>query len=249
MKSFWFFVLPIIALVLSWEGVSRFNFVNSALFPAPSEVFWGTYELVKSGLLLGDLVDSMRRMALGLLIGILSGIGIGVLTGRLRVFSLVFSPTLQMFRALPPVAILPLVIVWFGIDDGAKIFSIAFAVFFPVWINTHIGVGHVEKAYLWNARLLTKSKMKVFWQVILPASLHFVIAGIRTGIAIGFIMIFVSELSGASSGIGYRISISNLSYRIDQMIGAMIVLGGLGAFFDQLFVIFGKRLFPWLRFI
>ena len=171
-----------------------------------------------------------------------------MLTGKKKIFENILSPIIQILRPLPPVAIIPLVIVWFGIDDGAKIFSIAFAVFFPVWLNTHIGVGRMAHEFLWSAKLLTTSSLKIFRKIVFPSALPFIIAGIRTSIAVAFVMVFVSELSGASSGLGYRISISSLAYRIDEMIAALIVLGALGAVTDQLFVFATNKIFPWIKF-
>ncbi|MBU6389649.1 ABC transporter permease [Patescibacteria group bacterium] len=229
-----------------WETISKGGIINPALFPPPSEVASALWQLLHEGLL-NDVVVSVSRMGSGLLLGSVLGILIGILTGRVQFVRLTLLPLLQILRPLPPVAIIPLVIVWFGIGDSAKIFSIAFAVFFPVWINTDIGVNQVPKMYLWSASLFGASWWKTLRSVIFPASLPYIIAGIRNGIAIAFVMIFVSELAGASEGLGYRISISNLSYRIDQMIAALLVLAALGALTDQLFVRIIHRLNPWLR--
>lgn len=248
MKRFLWFILPILVVVALWEFVSRSGSVNPALFPPPSKVVVALWEMVVAGTLFTDLRDSLWRLLVGLFIGSTVGVIFGLLTGRVKSFAAALSPIIQILRPLPPVAIIPLVIVWFGIDDSAKIFSIAFAVFFPVWINTHIGARQIPQAFLWGAKLLTKSSVKTLREVVFPAALPFVVAGIRVGIASAFIMVFVSELSGASSGIGYRISITYLAYRIDEMIAALLVLGALGAIADQLFVIGTHKLFPWVRF-
>ena len=102
--------------------------------------------------------------------------------------------------------------------------------------------------FLWSAKLLLTSSLKIFRKIVFPSALPFIIAGIRTSIAVAFVMVFVSELSGASSGLGYRISISSLAYRIDEMIAALIVLGALGAVTDQLFVFATNKIFPWIKF-
>lgn len=248
MKKFLWFALPIIFSLAIWELISRSGFVSPGLFPPPSKVAVALWGMITAGTLFSDLRDSLWRILAGLFIGSAIGVVFGLLTGRIKFFATALSPIIQMLRPLPPVAIIPLVIVWFGIDDGAKIFSIAFAVFFPVWINTHLGAHQVPRAFLWGAKLLTKSSAKVFREVVFPAALPFTIAGIRTGIAVAFIMVFVSELAGASSGLGYRISITHLAYRIDEMIAALMVLGALGAIADQLFVLGTRKLFPWIKF-
>jgi ABC-type nitrate/sulfonate/bicarbonate transport system permease component len=246
-RSLWFAV-PILILAALWEFVSSSAFINPALFPPPSRVAVAFWEMVITGVLFSDLRDSLWRLLAGLCIGSVVGVVFGLLTGRMRSFATALGPIIQILRPLPPVAIIPLVIVWFGIDDGAKIFSIAFAVFFPVWVSAHMGARQVPRAFLWSAQLFTDSPVRILREVVFSAALPFIIAGIRTGIAIGFVMVFVSELSGASGGLGYRISVTSLAYRIDQMIAALIVLGGLGAIADQLFVIKTRKLFPWLQF-
>lgn len=246
MKKFLWFILPIIVVSLLWEFISRSGFVNVSLFPPPSKVAVALWGMIVSGTLITDLMDSVWRLVVGLVVGSGLGILLGLATGRSKAFARALNPIIQVLRPLPPVAIIPLIIVWFGIDDGAKIFSIAFAVFFPVWIGAYLGAQQIPQTFLWSARLFTISKLRMFREVIFPASLSFIISGIRTAIAIGFVMVFVSELSGASSGLGYRISISSLSYRIDEMIAALIVLGALGATTDQLFVLFTRKVFPWL---
>lgn len=239
-------LILLFAIVIIWEFVSRSAFVNASLFPPPSKVISALWNMLASGTLILDIKESIWRLLTGLGIGSVFGICIGLITGRIELASRILNPLIQSLRPLPPVAIIPLIIVWFGIDDGAKIFSIAFAVFFPVWIASHLGSKQIPKTYTWSVELCKISRFNLFTKIIFPASLPFIVSSIRTAIAIGFVMVFVSELSGASSGLGYRISISSLSYRIDEMMAALAVLGALGAVTDQLFVIATHKIFPWL---
>jgi NitT/TauT family transport system permease protein len=240
-------VVPIILLLLTWEGVSRFGSINPALFPPPSRVAVAFLDWWNSSELWRDVRASYGRMLLGFFGGGVTGVGIGMLTGRSRLADAILSPIVQILRPLPPVAIIPLVIVWFGIGDGAKVFSTAFAVFFPVWINTHLAASRISIEYLWSARLLCKSKARVVLTVLIPAALSPIIAGLRTGIAVAFVMVYVNELAGASSGIGYQISISLLAYRVDRMIAALAVLAAAGASADLLFALLVHVSFPWLQ--
>lgn len=246
-KKIFFWLIPIVVVGILWEIVSRLDIVNPLLFPPPTIIWQAFLEWAKSGELWRDVKASYWRMLLGLLIGGSFGIFIGMLTGRLNNINRIISPILQLLRPLPPVAIIPLVIVWLGIGNIAKIFSISFAVFFPVWINTHIGATSIPNIYLWSAKILSKSKIKTTFQILIPATLPSIIAGIRTSIAIAFIMVYVSEIAGASSGIGYQISITHLAYRIDKMMAALTLLAIIGALSDLLFIFIIKRLFPWLN--
>jgi ABC-type nitrate/sulfonate/bicarbonate transport system permease component len=238
---------PILLFLLAWEIISRSGWVNASLFPPPSKVILALWGTIRSGELLTDLRASYLRLLLGLLGGSLTGISVGLLTGRMKIVADALTPLIQLFRPLPPVAIIPLVIVWFGIGESAKVFSIAFAVFFPVWLNTHLGAQQIPQRLLWSASTLTTSRLRIFWRVIFPASLPLIVAGLRTGIAIAFVMVFVAELAGASEGIGYEISTSHLAYRIDRMMAALAVLGASGALADYLFARGITYAYPWLK--
>jgi ABC-type nitrate/sulfonate/bicarbonate transport system permease component len=240
--------LPIFALLVVWELVSRLGLVSAALFPPPSRVLVALFELLRSGEMLRDMGASYTRLLVGLGGGAVVGILLGLLTGRVKAAADLLTPLVQLFRPLPPVAIIPLVIVWFGIGETAKVFSIGFAVFFPVWLNTHLGAQQVPQRLLWSASTLTRSRLKIFWKVIFPASLPFIVAGLRVGISVAFVMVFVSELAGASEGIGYQISTSHLAYRIDRMMAALAVLGASGALADYVFSKGVEWRYPWLKF-
>jgi ABC-type nitrate/sulfonate/bicarbonate transport system ATPase subunit/ABC-type nitrate/sulfonate/bicarbonate transport system permease component len=240
------FLAPVAALIVVWEALSRSGLVNASLFPPPSAVFAAGVGLARSGELGRDVMASLTRIVVGLGGGVIVGIAVGLLTGRSSLASQLLEPLVQLFRPLPPVALIPLIIVWFGIGEAAKFFSIAFAVFFPVWLNTHLGARQIPRRLLWSASTMTHSSRRIFVEVILPAALPFIVAGVRTGVALAFIMVFVAELAGASTGIGYQISISHLAYRIDKMMAALAVLGALGALTDYVVHTATLRLLPWL---
>jgi ABC-type nitrate/sulfonate/bicarbonate transport system permease component len=231
--------------LIIWEIVSRLNIVNPLLFPAPSVILSALIDWAVNGGMWNDVKASLWRMLTGFIIGGSIGISLGMLTARVKFFKLSLGPTIQLLRPLPPVAIIPIVIVWLGIGDTAKIFSISFAVFFPVWINTHIGASSVSRVYLWSSQTLCKSKLKTMFKVFIPATLPSIIAGLRTSISIAFIMVYVSEIAGASKGIGYQISVYHLAYRIDKMMAALLVLAVAGAVTDLLFTRIVRFVFPW----
>jgi len=240
--------LPVLIFLVAWEAASRMGVVNSALFPPPTRALSALVEMGRSGELWRDMKASYGRLLLGMVCGVVIGTPIGLMTGRIHAVADVLVPLIQIFRPLPPVAIVPLVIVWFGIGESAKVFSIAFAVFFPIWLNTHLGAQQISAKFLWSASTLTHSRWRIFRSVIFPASLPLITAGLRGAIAVAFVMVFVSELAGASEGIGYEIAATHLAYRIDKMIAALAVLGASGALADALFAASITRIFPWLRF-
>lgn len=241
-------MLSIAVFLVGWELLARSGLVDASLFPPPTQVGRAFTEWARSGDLVRDLDASLWRAIVGFALGGFVGVFTGVITGRIETVSNYLSPILQIFRPLPPVAIIPLVIVWYGIGEVSKVFSIAFAVFFPVWISTHIGARQIAQTYIWTAQSLNVKGTQALRKVIFPGALPFIVAGLRTGIAIAFVMVFVSELAGASSGIGYQISVSNLAYRVDRMMAALILLGVLGAAADVILARGMKVVFPWLKF-
>ncbi|HBU06588.1 MAG TPA: ABC transporter permease [Candidatus Magasanikbacteria bacterium] len=247
LKKIILYILPTFIVLLLWEWISRKGPVDQVLFPPPSEVIISWINLVKDNILLPDIEVSLKRLVFGLVIGGTVAVISGLLTGRIKKIHNIITPFIQAIRPLPAVAIIPLVIVWLGIGDTAKIFTIAFGSFFPIWLNTHVGAEQIPKIFLWSARLLKLSPFKLFFKVILPAALPFILAGVRTGAATAYAMVFVSELAGASSGIGYRVAVAQSVYRTDQMMAALVTLGILGALTDLLIVFTSKKLTPWIK--
>jgi ABC-type nitrate/sulfonate/bicarbonate transport system permease component len=239
--------VSILGFLAVWEILARSGFVHVSLFPPPTRVFEAFVEMARSGELARDVRASLWRALIGFVLGSVVGVAIGILTGRVEMVNNYLDPLIQIFRPLPPVAIIPLVIIWFGIGEVSKVFSIAFAVFFPVWITAHLGARDVPKTFLWSASTLGVTGFGALWRVIFPAALPFVMAGLRTGVSLAFIMVFVSELAGASAGIGYQISVSYLAYRVDRMMAALVLLGLFGATGDILLTRLAWLVFPWLR--
>ena len=256
-------VLAIAAFLLLWALVATLGIVPDTLFPPPSRVALALWEWANSASrpvpawlrstalgndLFWDSCVSVRRAAVGWLAGSIAGVAVGIATGRARAVNDYIAPIIQLFRPLPPVAIIPLVIVWFGIGEPSKVFSIAFAVFFPVWINAHLGAQRVPQFFIWSAYSLGASRRRILTRVILPAALPFIIAGLRTGVAVAFVMVFVSELAGASAGLGYEIETQHLAFRVDRMMAALFVLGTFGAVADWALTRALNWLNPWLRY-
>lgn len=245
-KLLWSLV-PVALFLIAWEIASRNLGSRMPLLPPPSACASALLKWAREDDLLKDLMASGKLLLFGLLCGGVTGVIVGLVTGRGRILAFWLVPIIRLFRPLPPVALVPLFIVLMGIGDRAKIFSISFAVFFPVWLNTFTGARQTPQRLLWSASTLTRSRWRIFWRIVVPASLPHIVTGIRQGISLGFVMVFVSELMGAEAGIGYKISIYQLAYRMDAMIAALALLGAGGAFADWAFTALMYRLFPYLR--
>ncbi|MEC5383549.1 ABC transporter permease [Aurantimonas sp. C2-6-R+9] len=230
---------------LAWEGIARLELVNPAFLPAPSAVAIAAYRLIVSGELLVHLTASIWRAVLGFFFGSVTGITVGIATARLPIFRHMSDPLLQMFRAIPSIAFVPLAIFWFGIGEVSKIFLIAWGVFFPVWVNTFLGVRDVNPLLMRAAATLGAGGFRMLWNVILPSALPLILAGLRISLAVALVLLVAAELAGATAGVGYFIQLSAQVFRVDQMFVGLLTLGVLGFCADLLFVNVVKFLFPW----
>lgn len=240
-------VIPIPIMIGVWWIIAQAGFLNPALFPSPPATFHAFIDMIKSGELLSDSLATVLRVLIGLLLGVTLGVILGILTARVRILDQTIGQIIQLLRPVPPIALVPLSVVWLGISEMSKISIIVWGVFFPVWVNTHVGVASVNKELIWAARSLGANNRRVLLYVVLPASLRYVISGMRVSIAIAFICVVVAEMSGAYQGLGYRMNISYLVFRVDRMIGVLALLGTLGALADFGFVRLVNRFLPWCK--
>ncbi len=240
-------IAPFVIVFLIWEVVARSGIYNARLFPAPTAVIRAFREMIQDGEFFIDLLLSVERALLGFGAGALLGVAVGVLTGRSRLFGFFLYPVLQALRSIPSIGLLPLAILFFGLDEMSKAFLVFWGVFFPVWVSAHLGVVGVERRYIWAARSLGAQKWPLLWEVVLPAALPLIIAGMRVGIGLAFLNLVAAEMSGASAGLGYRVSASHLIFRADKMIAALIALGALGAASDAAFRGVTGKIAPWYK--
>jgi ABC-type nitrate/sulfonate/bicarbonate transport system permease component len=235
----------IVGALLLWEGILAIGLVDVRLMPTPRTVFLTALEMAKSGELWRHMGASVARALTGLTIGSCIGIIFGLLTGRILLFAQLLEPLAQLFRSIPAIAFVPLAIIWFGLGEQSKIFLIIFGVFFPVWINTLMGVKSVRPVYVRAARSLGVTPHQLLRRVIFPAALPYIITGVRISVAIAYIMLAAAEMAGARIGLGQMIQESYLVFRTDRMIVGIVMLGILGLVSDRLFMVGVKKLFPW----
>lgn len=240
-------VAGVLLFLLAWEIAPRVvPGVNPKMFPPPShiagvfaEMSWGTGEIWP------HVGASLQRALWGFLLGSGAGIALGIATGRSLLLRHLSDPVVHGLRSIPAIAIVPLAIVWFGLGDVSKVMLIAWGTFFPVWLNTFIGVRDIPPVYLRSAASLGAGRWAAVTQVALPAALPFVFAGLRHATSVAFVVVVAAELVGAEQGLGYLISFAHLVFRVDIMFVGLIYLGAIGFAADQLFAWLLNRLFPW----
>ncbi|WP_071796203.1 ABC transporter permease [Natronohydrobacter thiooxidans] len=245
LKKYGQLVISLSGVVAVWWLVSATGLVNPNLFPAPPQVLTAAVELYQDGVLVSDLKISLTRAAVGFTIGASLGVLVGLLTARVFAFKVALEPFLTLLRPIPAIALVPIAIVWFGIGEGSKYFVIAYTVFLAVWLNTHAGASGVAGTYIRAARSLGASRFREFFEVVVPAAAPHIVVGLRLGAALAFLSLVAAELSGASSGIGFRLQDARQFIQTDRMFVGLIQLGILGALLDAVFVIIGRRLVHW----
>jgi len=239
-------VVPALAL-LAWETASRLGWVTPLILPAPSQVAlrWLAYARPEgpwdpaagswlawafSGELPHDAMSSLGRILVGFGIGAGLALPLGLLMGARPLVHDLLNPLLQVLRPIPPIAYIPLAILWFGLGNTPAFFLISLGAFFPVLVNTVAGVRSVDAIYLRAARNLGAGEWVLFRRVMVPAAMPFILTGVRVGIGVAFIVVIVAEMIAVNAGLGYRILEAREYFWSDKVIAGMATIGlcGLG---------------------
>jgi NitT/TauT family transport system permease protein len=228
-----------------WEIVARSGIVNIVLFPPPSIVAVALVAWVESGQFAIDLAYSAYRVVTGFAGGAIFGIVFGVLTGRYPLFSSFFSPLFHLLRPIPPIAFVPIVILWFGLSETGKFFLVFWGVFFTVWLSAHLGVQKVDGGLVRAAMVLGTPQRKLLREVIFPGALPYIIVGLRTAVGISFYTLVAAELAGTLAGIVYRIDIAQQNLQTGQVMGGLVILGAMSFAADRAFASLSQRVVWW----
>jgi ABC-type nitrate/sulfonate/bicarbonate transport system permease component len=237
----------LLVLVALWQYFSiRYPDLKLQL-PPPTEVWNGGVELVRKGLLQQDILASLKRVGIALGAASLIGFPLGALLGGSRYFAWSVEPVVGFFRPIPPLAWIPLSILWFGISDAQNIFIIFLAAVFPIILNTMEGVRDVDKQLIRAARTLGASKFTIAFTVILPAALPSMFVGFRVGTGIAWMALVAGELVASTSGLGYLISQGRYLFRSDYIIVGMVLIGVIGLMLDGAVRLLQAIVTPWRR--
>jgi NitT/TauT family transport system permease protein len=221
-------------LFLVWHLVAVY-LVSSALFPPPGPVFVRGVALIEDNILQEQIVASMRRILQGFLIGSAAGVPIGLAIGSFQPVRVLLEPWTEFFRFIPAVAMITVSVIWFGIGEESKIFLIAYATIFVVVISTAAGVGAVGRDKIRAAQCLGASRMQIFALVALPATLPYILTGMRVAMANAFVTIVAAELVASNDGLGKMLWDARLFMQIEDIFVALIALGLLGFLTDRTF--------------
>ncbi len=235
---------PLIILLV-WEALARTGFVTPQVLPAPSKVLATAWKLAVSGTLLEDLGTSLLRAAIGFIIGGFVAFSLGILVGFSRLAEALVDRTVQMVRAIPFLALLPLVIVWFGVGEGQKIFLVALGVAFPIYINTTLGIRQVDPKLLELGRVQGLSHWQMIRRIILPGALPSILTGVRYALATAWLALVVAETIGAQSGIGFLAMDAREFLRTDVVVLTIVIYALIGVAADSIARLLERRLLAW----
>ena len=239
--------LPV-ALLGVWQFVSTMvlDKTTATLLPPPTAVALGFWELIATGELPRHTFDSLKREVVAFAWACLA-IPLGLAMGWWKRVNEQVDPLMEILRPIPPLAWIPLSILWFGIGDTQNQFIIFLGMFFPILLNTIAGVKNIEPNLVRAARCLGASETRVLRRVVLRAALPQILTGIRVGLGVGWMALVAAELVGANSGLGFLINDARTVLRTDHVIVGMITIGVVGQIIDRAIRVIGRRIMPWSR--
>ncbi len=239
-----YWVVPL-AILIFWQIAAQLGWITTRILPAPTTVLQAAFKLITSGQLFTDVSISTGRALTGLLVGGSIGFLLGMSNGLFKLSEKLFDSTLQMIRTIPNLSLLPLVILWFGIGDGARLFLIAFGVFFPIYINTFHGIRSVDPGLIEMGRSYGLSTWQLFRQVIFPGALPSILVGLRLSLGIMWLTLIVAETVAAESGIGFLAATAREFIRTDTLLFVVVLYALLGKLSDMLTRWLERRLLCW----
>jgi sulfonate transport system permease protein len=239
--------LSLLALLALWFVADKADWISADTFPGPGAVWQAALELARSGQLTEALRVSLTRVVVGGLIGVALGIVLGLVSGFSHLAESVIDTPLQALRAVPFTALVPIFILWLGIGEAPKIAIVAFAVFFPIYINTYAGIRSVDVKYAEVAQVYGLSRPAVARRVLLPGALPNVLVGIRYALALSWISVIVAEQLNASSGIGFLLVNARQFLQVDVMFVCLVLYALLGVVTDLCYRLVERRLLVWRR--
>jgi sulfonate transport system permease protein len=232
-------------LVVCWQLAASCGGLPPYVLPAPTAVAATAWKLIRNGTLLPDLGISLLRAASGFAIGGTIGFTLGVAVGFSRKAEIALDRSLQMIRAIPFLALLPLVIVWLGIGEAAKIFLVALGVMFPIYINTVLGIRQVDPKLIELGRVTGLPTWQMIRRIVFPGALPSILTGVRYALATAWLALVVAETIAASSGIGFMAMDAREFLRTDVIVLAIVIYAGIGVLADLIARLLERRLLAW----
>lgn len=232
-------------LLLVWQIATHSSLISSRILPAPADVFAAAIRMASTGELFRHIGVSAARAAAGFALGASIGFALGLLNGMSETAARLLNSTLQMIRNVPHLALIPLFILWFGIDERAKLYLVALGVFFPIYLNTYHGVRTVDAGLIEMGRVYGLTRAELFRQVIFPGALPSILVGVRFALGITWLTLIVAETIAATSGIGYMTMNAREFLQTDVVVLGILIYASLGKLADSATAWLEKRCLAW----
>jgi NitT/TauT family transport system permease protein len=216
--------ISVVCLLGVWELAWQMRLISPLFFSGPSAIAVRFWELLTQGSLLRDAAYSGRNFLIGFVIALVTAVPMGILLGWYKRLYLFFDPLINALYAMPRIALYPLIIIWFGIASGSKIFIVFLSAMLPILVNTVAGVRNIDPDLLKAARAFCARDRQIFTTVALPYSVPFILTGVRQGVAHGLIGVIIGELFAGSEGIGYMISYAGQMFQTDTLLVGVVVV-------------------------
>lgn len=236
--------LPVI-LVIVWQCFDWAGKLTAYTMPSLAGIIETTIEYIQNGKLIENIVVSFVRVIEGFLLALAVAFIMGISVSLFKKFDIFTDLIIQIIRPIPPIAWIPLAILWFGIGQGSKIFIIFLGAFFPIFINTVDGVKNIDNRYLELSKVYEVSKLELIKKIIIPGAMPSIMTGIRLGLGNAWVCVVAAEMIGATSGVGFMLSDGRSMSRPDIVILGMLIVGIAGKIMDDLLKILRSKIIRW----
>jgi len=237
-------LLPV-GLLATWQVLSTTGIISTAIVPAPSDIWNAALQLAQRGELQRDILVSLRRVAIGFSVGATAGLLFGLIVGLFEPLRDLFDRSLQMIRTIPHLALVPLMILWFGIGEEPRLILVAMGSLFPVYINTVGGIRNVDPKLIELGKSYGLGRAALIWSIVLPAALQPILVGIRYALGVAWLTLVVGETIASRDGVGYLVQNARELLRIDIIVLAIILYAIAGWLSDLVTRVIERRLLRW----
>lgn len=228
-----------------WQVVSSIGLVDDFLLPSPVAVAEALWVLAVDGSLWIHLGASLQRVAIGFLLACIAGLALGLVCGWWRTVSDFVRPVVEALRPIPPLAWIPITILWFGLGDAASYFLVFLGAFFPAFVATFTAVRGLDRNQMNAALCLGARPWQLFWDVLIPASLPIILPGLRIALGVGWMCVVTAELIAAQTGLGYLIQQSRMLFQINNVVAGMVTIGLVGFAMSAILERIERRVNAW----
>jgi NitT/TauT family transport system permease protein len=237
--------LPLVLIAVAWQTASSLQLVSTLALPPLYDVVIAWWDLLKSGELVTNGAASLWRAGAGLFLSIVIGSVIGIAMAWWRPAQIVLGPLVEALYPMPKSALIPVTVIWLGFGNGSKILLILLGCMLPIAIGAYNGARGSDQALVWTARSMGASRMRMLWDVVVPSATPELLNGIRTALALSFILLVSSELIVAREGLGYLIGSLGANGSYDAMYAVVLTVAFIGFAADRVYQVFQNRMLRW----